>query len=64
MLDIDKQRCFYCGTCASVCPMAAIELLDKRGDVIIDKKCVEHKCLKWNCRLCVKSCPVGAIHGL
>ncbi|RMD67957.1 MAG: hypothetical protein D6819_10540, partial [Gammaproteobacteria bacterium] len=26
------------------------------------ESCVEHICLKWSCRLCVKSCPVGAIH--
>lgn len=63
MLEVDKELCFYCGTCASICPRAAIELLDK-GVVEIDEACVEHACMKWNCRLCVKSCPVGAIHGI
>jgi ferredoxin len=63
MLKVDKKLCFYCGTCASVCPQAAIELLDI-GEVTIDEDCVEHDCMKWNCRLCVKSCPVGAIHGI
>jgi NAD-dependent dihydropyrimidine dehydrogenase PreA subunit len=63
MLGIDKDVCFYCGTCVNVCPQGAIELLDK-GETAIDEDCVEHICKKWNCRLCVKSCPVGAIYGI
>jgi ferredoxin len=63
MLNVDERKCFYCGTCASVCPQGAIELLDI-GEVRIDENCVEQVCMKWNCRLCVKSCPVGAIYGV
>jgi ferredoxin len=63
MLKVDSTICFYCGTCASICPQGAIELLDG-GDVEIDEGCVENFCMKWNCRLCLKVCPVGAIYGL
>ncbi len=61
MLSVDKKKCFYCGTCVAVCPQAAIELLDT-CEVAIDEGCVEYVCRKWNCRLCVKSCPVRAIY--
>ncbi len=63
MLSVDKKRCYYCGTCANVCPQNAIELEDI-GEVHIGEECVESLCQKWNCRLCVKSCPAGAINGL
>jgi formate hydrogenlyase subunit 6/NADH:ubiquinone oxidoreductase subunit I len=63
MLKVDLNLCFYCGTCACVCPQEAIELLDI-GEVEIDDRCVEHVCKKWSCRLCMKACPVGAIYGL
>jgi len=61
VLRVEVDRCFYCGTCAGVCPQGAIELLHT-GEVSIDERCVESLCRKWSCRLCVKSCPVEAIH--
>lgn len=56
-----KDSCCYCGTCASVCPMNAIELLDS-GEVEIDRiRCAEYLCRRWSCGICAKACPVGAI---
>lgn len=55
--------CFYCGTCANVCPRGAIELLDT-GKVKIDENCIQHITNEPRCRICIKACPVGAIHGL
>jgi len=62
MIRISKALCFYCGTCASICPQEAIELSDA-NEVRISEGCVEAKCRKYSCRLCVAACPVGAAYG-
>ena len=50
---IDKELCDICGTCASVCPEAAITI--KEFEVVIDEdRCVE-------CNKCLKVCPAQAI---
>ena len=55
-MQIDKNLCDICGTCASVCPKAAITI--KEFEVFInDEKC--NKCLN-----CVKVCPVQAINDI
>jgi ferredoxin len=61
-MDIDFF-CFYCGTCANVCPKMAIELLDT-GVVEINADCEQHVHNEKRCGICIKACPVGAIHGL
>ena len=56
-----EGSCCYCGTCSNVCPQNAIELLDD-GLVRVDpRRCAEYYCRRWNCALCAKACPVGAI---
>lgn len=61
-MEID-DLCFYCGTCASVCPKMAIELMDS-GRVEVNDTCVQIVHKKPKCGICIKACPVGAIHGL
>jgi ferredoxin len=61
-MEID-DFCFYCGTCANVCPKMAVELLDT-GRVEINEDCEQHIHNEPRCGICIKACPVGAIHGL
>jgi ferredoxin len=49
MINIKNDLCDFCGTCVSVCPEDAIELLEARL-VIDQEKCSE-------CKKCVKVCP-------
>ena len=52
MVVVDNSGCDECGTCAGVCPAAAISLVEKPS--------VEHdKCIL--CGNCVKVCPLGAL---
>jgi ferredoxin len=52
-MKIDKELCDVCGTCAAVCPPAAITI--KEFEVVIDDQC----CTK--CQNCVRVCPAQAI---
>jgi len=53
LVSVNRERCGYCGACVSVCPSAALELVQLY--LMID----EEKCA--NCGICVKICPVGAL---
>lgn len=49
MIIVKDDLCDFCGTCVSVCPADAIELLEAR--LVIDlEKCTD-------CLNCVKVCP-------
>ncbi len=50
---IIKDYCMYCGACAGVCNIDAIEVQELK--IVID----EEKCVK--CGLCVKTCPIEAL---
>jgi len=53
LIEIDKNKCIYCGACVSVCPVMAN---------ILKETFIEHdaeKCI--NCANCVKACPMKAI---
>jgi digeranylgeranylglycerophospholipid reductase len=50
---VDRESCGYCGTCVSVCPADAIDLIDLYLNVD-GEKCT-------GCKTCVKVCPVGAL---
>ncbi len=52
-MKVDRSRCLYCGGCAGVCPVDAIELRETVLTVD-DKKCTR-------CGICVRFCPVGAL---
>ncbi|HIH78560.1 MAG TPA: 4Fe-4S binding protein [Halobacteria archaeon] len=53
MINVDRYKCGYCGTCVSVCPEAAIDLLETFIN-INDSMCKA-------CNICVKICPIGAL---
>jgi len=53
-VNINRDKCIYCGGCTSVCPVTALEL--KENILTIDEK----KCT--NCGICVRFCPVGALY--
>ncbi|MCI5867154.1 MAG: 4Fe-4S binding protein [Methanosphaera sp.] len=50
---IIKEHCMYCGACAGVCIVDAIEVQELK--IVID----EEKCTK--CGICVKTCPIEAL---
>lgn len=50
---IIKEHCMYCGACAGVCIVDAIEVQELK--IVID----EEKCTK--CEICVKTCPIEAL---
>ncbi len=51
VIEIDNERCDFCGTCVSVCSADAIEL--RESIIRVD---VEQCTL---CRFCVDICPLG-----
>jgi len=53
MIDINYNLCDVCGTCASVCPVNAIEIFEKYI-TINNETCTL-------CRNCVEICPVEAL---
>lgn len=53
-VKVDRDLCFYCGGCTSVCPVNILELREVMLTVTDQKKCIK-------CRACQMVCPVGAI---
>ncbi len=56
LIEIDKDLCFDCGACVSICPLEAIEVA-KDYSINFDKE----KCVGSTCSACVEACPAGAI---
>jgi len=52
MIQIDHQRCGYCGSCISVCPVEALSLSD--AYLTVAERCT-------SCGRCVAACPVTAL---
>ena len=53
MIDINRDKCMYCGACVGTCPVNCMFLYETRVEVD------ESKCIK--CGFCERVCPVGAI---
>jgi MinD superfamily P-loop ATPase len=53
---IEKDKCFNCGGCVSLCPVGAITV-GKDKSVNFDQE----KCLGSTCSACVEACPARAI---
>ena len=50
MIDIIENKCDFCGTCVTVCPVDCIEVREA-------SICIEHPvCI--DCDLCVEICPI------
>ena len=56
LVEVDKETCFDCGACVSLCPVEAITV-DEDCSVKFDKE----KCVGSTCSACVEACPAGAI---
>jgi Fe-S-cluster-containing hydrogenase component 2 len=56
LIEVDKEQCFDCGACVSLCPVEAITVADDCS-VNFDKE----KCVGSTCSACVEACPAGAI---
>ena len=54
MIHILDNKCDYCGTCISVCPVDCIEL-DESNIKIDNKICID-------CSLCVNICPIEVLY--
>jgi digeranylgeranylglycerophospholipid reductase len=52
MIQVDQQRCAYCGGCVSVCPVEALNLAETR--LLVSDECID-------CGDCLSACPVGAL---
>jgi heterodisulfide reductase subunit A len=52
--DIDYEKCNECGLCAKLCEFGAIELIDKKPEVI--------KAICKGCGTCAAECPKDAIN--
>lgn len=50
-IEIDRNKCIYCGACVAVCPFMALRLCEVR---IEEKGCTD-------CGICPRACPMGAI---
>jgi ferredoxin len=56
LIEIDKDKCFNCGACVTLCPVEAITI-DEDASVVFDKE----KCIGSICSACVDACPSRAI---
>jgi len=52
-VEVDKEKCCYCGACVGACPVMALEL-DETKILADNSKCID-------CGACVWMCPVGCI---
>src|SRR5208283_1758083 len=56
LIEVDKEKCFSCGSCVALCPVEAIHV-DMDSSVQFDKE----KCVGSSCSICVEACPARAI---
>lgn len=53
-IELDRDLCFDCGACLSLCPTSALYTTDDKSVELDENKCIY-------CELCVPSCPVRAL---
>ena len=53
-VNIDYDKCTFCQTCVSVCPMGVFEIQGDRVEATQEDQCIV-------CRACEASCPTEAI---
>ena len=56
LIEKDREKCFECGACVSLCPVKAISFKDDFSVVFDLEKCIGSSCGK-----CVDACPARAI---
>jgi MinD superfamily P-loop ATPase len=56
LIEVDKEKCFNCGACVSLCPVEAITV-GEDCSVNFSKE----KCVGSTCSACVEACPAAAI---
>ena len=55
MIAIKENRCDFCGTCVTVCPVDCIEVRES-SIAIDDSLCID-------CDLCGQICPIEVLEG-
>jgi adenylylsulfate reductase subunit B len=53
-IEIRKERCIGCGSCAKICPGSLLSLRSGKAEIMRPERC-------WGCASCLKECPVAAI---
>lgn len=56
LIEVDKEKCFDCGACVSLCPVSTMAFAEDFS-VVFNKE----KCIGRTCGACVDACPVSAI---
>lgn len=59
LIEIDKEECFSCGACITICPVEALTFGDDFSLVF-----TKEKCLGSTCSACVDACPAKAINSI
>ncbi len=59
LIEVDKEKCFNCGSCVALCPVEAI-VSSNDGTIEFSKE----KCIGSTCSICVEVCPVRAIKSI
>jgi Na+-translocating ferredoxin:NAD+ oxidoreductase RNF subunit RnfB len=59
LIEIDKDECFSCGACITICPVEALTFADDFSLVF-----TKEKCLGSTCSACVDACPAKAINSV
>lgn len=56
LVEVDREKCFDCGACLSLCPVNAISF-NQDFSVAFEQE----KCIGSPCRTCIDACPARAI---